>query len=360
MIKAVTLLAALALSAAALADVPAPPSQLCIDNRCSTTPPTEPAGGALDWHPGHYIAAAMGTDSRDVTTVVNFVNQRSYLRGVVLRIFWADLESSQGNYTFGLIDQALNELNKDKYVWVHIQGVDFGGDAVPSNVCPQYLLSSAYGGGCIQTGDRAIALVWNPAVMDRKIALVQALANRYNNTAQFEGIVISETATGLTNNEAGTDYNPADFAEQLIRLMPVSRAAFSKKQLLLYINFISGTSGGNYFQAILDAARKADYVVGGPDSLYLNESGGREYIDGTRGTTDYRGKIGIQVGDQSSGLSNSSYVVSDLIKWGIEQKANYFFWQYLPNARNFDPILNHVASNPSSSYVAAYPSEFPE
>ncbi len=172
------------------------------------------------------------------------------------------------------------------------------------------------------------------------------------------GVVISETATGLTNNEAGTGYNPADFAEQLIRMMPHSRAAFTKKQLLLYINFISGTGGGNYFQPILDAARKADYVVGGPDSLYLNETAGRQFINGSRGTTDYRGKIGIQVGDQTSGLTNSSYVVSDLIKWGIEQKANYFFWQYIPSARNFEAIIDYVTANPSS-YVATPPSEFP-
>lgn len=356
--KAVTLLAALVFPLAAIAQVPAPPSQLCIDNNCSTTPSTQPSTGTLDWHPGHYIAAALGTDSRDVTNVVNFVNLRSALRGVVLRIFWADLETSKGIYNFALIDQALSSLKDDKFVWVHIQGVDFGASAVPSNVCPEYLLSSTYGGGCLQTGDRAIALAWNSAVMDRKIALIQALADRYNNTAKFEGIVISETATGLANNEAGSGYNPADFAEQLIRMMPPSRAAFTKKQLLLYINFISGTGGGNYFQPILDAARKADYVVGGPDSLYLDETAGRQYINGTRGTTDYRGKIGIQVGDQYSGLTNSSYVVSDLIKWGIEQKANYFFWQYTPAARNFEAIIDYVTANPSS-YVATRPSEFP-
>ncbi len=130
----------------------------------------------------------MGTDSRDVANVVNFVNLNSALRGVVLRIFWADLETSEGIYNFELIpDQALSSLKDDKYVWVHIQGVDFGASAVPSNVCPQYLLSPTYGGGCLQTGDRAIALAWNSAVMDRKIASIHALANRYDDAAKFEG-----------------------------------------------------------------------------------------------------------------------------------------------------------------------------
>ena len=125
---------------------------------------------------------------------------------------------------------------------------------------------------------------------------------------------------------------------------------------MIYVNFISGSGGSSYFQPLLDAAREAKYVVGGPDSTYLNPTTGRQYINGTLGKIDYRGKIGIQVGDQASGLGNSDYVVEDLINWGINQGANYFFWQYMPQARNFNPIMDYLSKNPNS-YVSRYPTE---
>lgn len=171
-------------------------------------------------------------------------------------------------------------------------------------------------------------------------------------------MLTGETAMSLTTNEGSSGYSPAALATQLQRLFPAARAAFSKKNLMLYINFISGSGGASYFQPILDAARSAKYIVGGPDSMYLAPTTGRQYINGTLGITDYRGLIGIQVGDQSSGLNDPSCVVEDLINTALAWNMNFGFWQHLPGAPNFAPLMSYLQANPAA-FVADYPSEFP-
>jgi hypothetical protein len=318
----------------------------------------------LDWHPGHYITTDGTMTTTDVSNVCNYANARSYLKGVVIRPFWKDLETSRGVYDFSIIDSALAQLATGKYLWVQIQTAIFnnaGADA--ADLVPAYLTTPEFDGGAYDDGTDVKTKIWNAAVMDRKIALIQAMAASYNTTAKFEGVLTGETAMSIATNEGTSNYSPSALATQLQRLCPSARAAFTQKQLGIYVNYISGSGSAQYFQPILEAARSADYVLGGPDSLYLNPSTGRQYINGTLGTTDYRGKVGIQVGDQTSGLSNTSYNIANLFStcftaapggWG----ANYGFWLYAPSLPNFAAIMSYLASNPSE-YVATYPSEFP-
>lgn len=319
--------------------------------------------GALDWHPGHYVTTSGNNITTSaIDTVVNYVNARSYLKGVVIRPFWRQLETAKGVYDFSLIDHALSTLGAGKYFWLQIQTAIFNkAGAGPEDLLPAYLCTPTYDGGAYDDGTDVKTKLWNASVMDRKIALIQALAAEYNTVENFEGIITGETAMSLANNEGTSNYTAAGLATQLQRLFPASRAAFTRKQLLSYVNYISGSGSEAYFQPILDAARAADYVVGGPDSLYLSPSKGRDYINGTLGTTNYRGQIGIQVGDQTSGLSNASYSASSLFStcftsggWG----ANYGFWLYAPALVNFGPIMSYIQAN-APACVTTYPTEFP-
>lgn len=320
---------------------------------------------ALDWHPGHYVTTSGNNITTGaIDTVVNYVNARSYLKGAVIRPFWRQLETSEGVYDFSLIDHALSTLGAGKYFWLQIQTAIFGSaGAGPEDLLPAYLCTPTYDGGAYDDGTDVKTKLWNASVMDRKIALIQALAAEYNTVENFEGVITGETAMSLATSEGTSNYTPAAFATQLQRLFQASRAAFTKKQLLTYVNYISGSGGSNYFQPVLDAARSANYVVGGPDSLYQSPSTGRDYINGTLGTTNYRGKIGIQVGDQTSGLSNTGYSIPALFStcftaspggWG----ANYGFWLYAPALANFGPAMDYIAAN-GPACVTAYPEEFP-
>jgi hypothetical protein len=322
--------------------------------------------GVLDFHPGHYITTSgNNVDETAIGNVVNYVNARSYLKGVVIRPFWNQLEGALGVYDFSLIDYALANLNSDKYLWVQLQTAIFnspGSDA--SDLLPAYLTTGTYDGGAYDDGTDVKTKVWNEAVMDRKIALIEALADSYNTHPNFEGIVTGETAMSLSTNEGTSNYSPTALSTQLQRLFPAARAAFSKKQLLLYANYISGSGGSSKFPEILSAARTSDYVLGGPDSLYLNPSTGRDYINGVLGSTNYRGKVGIQVGDQTSGLNNSSYNIPNLFSTCFTAlpsgwNANYGFWLYSTGSTNFNTIMSYISSHVSTAQVSTYPTEFP-
>lgn len=318
----------------------------------------------LDFHPGHYITTGIQADAAGVDAVVNFVNARPYLKGIVIRYVWADMETARGVYDFSLVTRALNNLNAGKYVWVHFQSVLFGGTHPPSAVVPSYLLTSFYDDGCVQiSGDRTIAKTWNTNVATRKIALVQALAASFNHVAGFEGVILSETATGLTAGEYG--YDAGDLCTQLARIATESRTHMTAKQLCMYVNFISGGPSEADWTTLLAGCRDADCVMGGPDSLYRNISTGRSRINGLTGSygVNLRGRIGIQVGDQSSGLTDTACVVADLFAQCFSSsassfKGNYGFWSYLPSARNFTPIMNYIETN-EPACIEAYPSEYP-
>ena len=318
----------------------------------------------LDFHPGHYITTGIQADAAGVDAVVNFVNARPYLKGIVIRYVWADMETAQGVYDFSLVTRALNNLNAGKYVWVHFQSVLFGGTHPPSAVVPSYLLTSFYDDGCVQiSGDRTIAKTWNTNVATRKIALVQALAAAFNHVAEFEGVILSETATGLAAGEYG--YDAGDFCTQLARIANESRTHMTAKQLCMYVNFISGGPSKSDWTTLLSGCRDADCVMGGPDSLYRNISTGRSRINGLTGSygVNLRGRVGIQVGDQRSGLTDTACVVADLFAQCFSSasnsfKGNYGFWSYLPSARNFTPIMNYIEAN-EPACIEAYPSEYP-
>lgn len=146
-----------------------------------TIAPAPPTGGQFDWHPGHYIAAPANTDPADVSTVCGFVNARSYLRGVVLRPYWRSLETARGVYDFSLVDQAITALGSGKHVWLQLQTAAFNNPgAGPSTILPDYLVTGEFDGGAYDDGNDVKTKVWNAAVMDRKIALMQALAAKYD------------------------------------------------------------------------------------------------------------------------------------------------------------------------------------
>lgn len=328
-----------------------------------TVEPSSPPAGAIDWHPGHYLSSSISVDNAEIDTLVAYVNARGYLRGVNIRILWPALEPTKDNYSFSQIDRALNGLDSGKYLWVQLQTALFGSGHTLSDVVPAYLQTAAYDGGAYDAGTSGIRTkLWVPAVMDRKIALIQALAARYNSSAQFEGIVTCESAQALSNDEGGSGYSPDAFLTQLERLFPAARAAFTRKNLMFFCNYISGTglSADERFGRLLDAGLASDCIASGPDTRYL-EGGttGAQYQRGELGSTDYRGRMGIGTCEQFPGMADTAATAAGVVQWCFTtQRANYAFWTHLPSSLNFDPIMAYLAANPNT-FVSACPSEFP-
>lgn len=174
------------------------------------------------WNTGNFIASTTG----DTASIWNAFKTRLAARpewdGVLLRYSWPQLERNQGEYAWtvngsprGLldIDQKINELQtplKSRKLILFVAMKTFGGTTVDS--VPAYMKTSSYGDpnklatyptgqysyGSVNGGQGGnIPVMWVPAVRARWVALLNAIAERYDNTAigeNFECVMISELA----------------------------------------------------------------------------------------------------------------------------------------------------------------------
>jgi hypothetical protein len=243
-------------AAPASATQPDPPPQVCVNNHCVSTPapggPT-PASGSIKWNPGHYMASdglmSAGRTLSYIQPELDDLNNQDAVLGYRAWFTWGALEPTQGNYDFSVVDAMLARLktayNKPKRLviglWIysqHAMGQNSGG------IFPLYIQQNpAYGASPVagsygwwgqnangaSTGLYAPAL-YNPAVMNRFIALVQALGQHLDSDPNVEALVIQEdaaiaqAATFFANPDP--QYSDDAWLTQLERLLTAATAAF--------------------------------------------------------------------------------------------------------------------------------------
>jgi hypothetical protein len=241
---------------------PNPPPEICVNNKCATTAVTPPiaAKGSIKWNPGHYMAsAAVLYRDRTLASVqseMDDLNNQDAILGYRVWVTWGALEPTQGNYDFSVLDAVLARLktayNKPKRLviglWLYGQHGIGNND---SSVLPMYIQQDkAYGASPVNgrygwwgqsskgapTGMYAPAL-YNQAVMDRFIAVVQALGKHLDGDPYVEAIYVQENAT-IT--EAASAFPPADpnysddaWLTQLERLLAATTAAFPHTSVIM-------------------------------------------------------------------------------------------------------------------------------
>ena len=234
---------------------PNPPPEVCVNNQCVATPPTGPsAPGSIKWNPGHYMASdgvmGAGRTLSYVQAEMDDLNNQDAVLGYRAWFTWGALEPTQGNYDFSVVDAMLARLktayNKPKRLviglWLYSTGSWFSGNS--GSTVPLYIQqNSAYGASPVNgshgwwgfnahgasTGMYAPAL-YNPAVMNRLIALVQALGQHLDQEPYFEALVIQEDASiaqaASGNGNPDPAYSDSAWLTQLERLLTASTAAF--------------------------------------------------------------------------------------------------------------------------------------
>src|ERR1700733_15463116 len=182
----------------------------------------DPAAG-IKWHPGHYMSIRNSHryDEQDFGYIRELANEPTVM-GILRDWKWRDVEPKKGEYDFSEIDDYLNAVKKlpgSKHFIIRIENRTFGGQK--GIVVPDYLLNdAAYAGGQIAMAHGVVARIWEPAVMDRLIALTQALAARYDAEPLVEGISTSETAIGFSSDyPAPSTFSTGALLEQLERLI---------------------------------------------------------------------------------------------------------------------------------------------
>jgi hypothetical protein len=324
--KLLTLLPALLLSSQVLADVPAPPTQLCFDEQCASTP--ELPKGDMKWHPGHYMLLQTGnSQSQRFSYYDADLAGNASLAGAQVRWSWAELEPSQGNYNFSAIEADLARLQSmGKRLWIQVLDRKFN-TTDSSGIIPSYMMTSAYNGGLVQNRSGYVARLWESKVMDRKIALMQALAARFDNEPFVEGITGAETAMGF-DAPLPDGYSAAILAAQLKREVSAMTAAFRHTNVFVYTNFIGSEA---VMIDLIGHIHRNRAAAGGPDTLPPPRDGtlGQLVFVGTIGGTDYRGlmPIGQTVQSPELGGKEGNWTPQELWAEGIEDLgATHMSW----------------------------------
>lgn len=332
---------------------PNPPTQLCITDSGNCTSIDPGNGDHVKWNPGPYLRFPQGDDYQTILNLrIPEVCSMAHVQGIQIYEDWASIEKSKDVYDFSqqrAIYDAIAACGKRMVLQVH--AVRF----LPScgSVAPSYLWTAAYEGGVTITPneDRCVAMLWKPAVMDRFIALMNAIAAEFEREPYFEGVAISETAVGtqgtVVQQQPGVDtqwtvgYSCSAFLTQLKRVIDSSVKSFPRTNKILYYNFIPACAQSEEVELMAYMADKG-IMMGGPDLFPQNipavqpnpgtirerTTGQRIYI-GEIGGTDYRRimSCGNAVQPPEMGGRAGNHTPAALFNEGNnELRCSHIFW----------------------------------
>ncbi len=328
-----SLLAALACAAAIplislAAAPPKAPSNLCIgDNNCAGPRDKK----TFKWNPGNYMLLYPGSPQSQLADIAN----EPYVEGAQIRYYWADLEKGKNQYDFSQIEsdlRYLQSMQNPKRLVIQIFDRKFNTSS-PEGVVPSYLLTDPeYGGGIAKTRNGYAARIWEPAVMDREIALFTALAARFDAEPYFEGITTEETIIPF-GTDVPVGYSHGALVSQLKRLMEESRKAWTQTNVFIFSNYLAGKSDPQYMIDIVSHAFTTQCGVGGPDLFSVpkhDPTQGMRAILGLIGGVDYRGKTPIAFAVQSPELCGKEgcHTPEEIYNYAVDTlHVNYIFWQ---------------------------------
>ena len=204
------------------------------------------------------------------------------LVGAQLKYRWKELEPARGEYDFSSIRHDLQILKSHKKkLFIQVQDISF---VKEFHVVPAYLRNDPefHGGvvagyqytekeGSPQVFGTWVPRRWDPAVLARFSALIQAIGREFD--GKIEGINLAETAI---DEPSPTDHwqgwSARVYYESIQSLMRSSRVAFKKSAVLIYANFMPSDpkiagDGQAYLKGIYKLADEIGIGVGGPDIL---------------------------------------------------------------------------------------------
>ena len=312
----------------------------------------------VKWHPGHYMTLNI-SGSQDARSQIDEIANESSIKGVRLYVNWYELEKSKGVYDFSKIDLYLNKvksLAKPKRLIVSVRERRFGSTS-RTGIVPNYLLSDPiYKGGVAyqEPNDCVVARLWEPAVMDRLIALYRALGTRYNSNPYLEGFNTGETSIGF-----GTDKSkwPSGFTinkvlEQYVRFARSARSTMPQTNIFVFTNFIGGdTNMGILMQALYES----EVGAGGPSTIPNRLLSSQKVWTGVTGA-DYRGLIPFGTGVESFvfGGGHGDFTPKQVGDWAYKTLGTtHLIWirdTYVthsdPSQKWYTGVLPYLRTNP--------------
>jgi hypothetical protein len=300
------------------------------------TTSSTPAG--IKWHPGHYVwldrsdIASPTTQSKHLAQI-DAMGRESTIRGVQLLVLWSDLEGDQGDYSqgFAILDKYIAELSKyEKRLMLGVLPGIFGSRCAGLNCdltdfWPAYIVNgSNYGISELNNSKGVYARVWQPATMDRYIALYQALGNRYDSYPNVEMVVAGETAIDIKSGVDG--FSSASYEAQLKRFYVAARAAWPHTQLRLAANYLTPDS---LMEDLYAACAQVDCAIGGPDVIPGRAIQANQIFSGAIGGIDYRGVLPwiAEIQSPELGGNHGTFTAQQLYTDAMtNMQASYYVW----------------------------------
>lgn len=386
---------------------PNPPPQICVNGQCASSPvpPTAsgPTSGKIKWNPGHYMASYGvvygGRSAAFMQGEADDLNNQDAILGYRMLITWGAMEPSKGNYDFSAIDTILSRLktayNKPKrlviMIWNYGQGKLGQND---NSVFPLYIqndpqygaspVAGSYGwwgqsANGVSTGMYTPAFYY-PPVMDRYIALVQALGQHLDSDPNVEALFIQENSmVPQAANFIPKDphYSDTLWLAQSEQLLTAATGAFPHTSVIMANSYFYGAAATVALEEWMPSHRIA---MGSADTFgqsglntYGNQLlswGLRAYIgDPAYGGVDLRPTMTLMM-DVESGDINDSYqqyggpwAPADIIvALNKTYHASHVFWTRMTGAgtrpqAQWSAVAAACAANPLTR--TAYPANYP-
>jgi hypothetical protein len=287
---------------------------------------TSASAQSIKFHPGHYIMLNGGDSMSTHLKHIDEIKDVDAIKGVQIRIWWKDLETSKGVYNFSMIDTYLARVKSyHKRLVIRVMDRKFN-TTKSSGIIPSYMLTSNYHWGVTRSRTGYVAKLWDPVVMDRLIALYRAMGKRYNESGYFEGITTEESTLSLPSPYP-SGYSDGALEYQYARLISQVRSAMPNTAFFMNANWLGSTSTMSKLvqsQVTPYASTNSSNTV--PSKMNTGQivwTGGGSY------GADYRGRLpiasSVETGEIGGNLGD--YTPSQIGSYAYNTlKVNYLFW----------------------------------
>ena len=283
-----------------------------------------PAEAARKYNPGHYIA--MGRNDSAQSTMTASI--RPGVTGIMKRYTWRSLEPSRGNYDFSEISRDLDWASaygmklvvmvEDKTFRLERPNPAYLDSLTPRNRAGGYTV-----------------LRWNPTVVERMKALLQALG-RFDTHWAFQGVALQETA--LSFDDTLLDryaYTPEKYRDAYIGILTAGANAMPNSRMFWFMNFLPRKQ--DYIGSIAAAVADKGVIMGGPDVLPDDralQQHSYAFYDRFQSRMPLFGQVEAMCYShlhRTSGYGTRYWTMAEVFRFARERlHVDYMFWVRMP------------------------------
>lgn len=291
--------------------------------------PTEAqAATGKRWYPGHYLFVCDDvTHTGMMESRRNLVKSEANWAGYECQYWWRKLEPTQGNYDFSMIESDLAKCEADgKRMILRLMERSYHGTSRPEPL-PDYIASMS---GRWTYENFIAPKLWEPAVNERLIQLVEYLFGAFGDDPYFQGIFMEESAMSGVTSVSG--YTHAKMADWWLKMG--ERCGAAAGNALFFGNFNYGYSSSETNPTRAQIMQELATV----DRIGLGASDARMSGDRNGATTSYPFDwrihagvapliAGVEYNTYSTDASRPTRTAKDYVDFGVDTlKLNFMGW----------------------------------